>query len=51
MTEAQRQEWNRAIAEGDPAIIEALADQHLLGIHQRQLDDWRAQHEGPFGGG
>lgn len=40
MNEAQRQEWNAAVARGDEAEMDRIADEVLSEIAERQLADW-----------
>lgn len=45
MNEAQRQEWNAAVASGDQAEIARLQDFHLNDIARRYQDEvlWEAE--------
>ena len=40
MNEAQRQEWNAAVASGDEALIARLQEEILAPIRERQLASW-----------
>lgn len=45
MNEAQRQEWNAAVASGDQGEIARLQDFHLTDIARRHQDELLWEHE------